>query len=759
MKQIIQDYRTGELELAEVPVPLCSSNKILVRNMASLISIGTERSIIELGKKSLLGKAQARPDLVKRFIDKAKKEGFVKTFKEALGRLDNPTPLGYSSAGIVIEVGENIHKFSPGDIVACIGAGYASHAEYITIPEMLCAKIPKRLKVLGDRWWVEAALKPTTYDPLPQEDYISFEEGAFGMLGIIALHGIRCARLTFGETVAVIGLGLLGLLTVQILKAYGCRVIGIDIDPQKIELAKKLGADLAFATENEFKNGLDKVTQGYGVDTVIITAATKSDVPVNLAVEVARYGARIVLVGVADIHPQRNEMWHKEVEIIVSKAGGPGTFDPFYENKGIDYPAGYVRWTENRNLEEFLRLLAEGRVDVKPLISHRFKIDQAGTVYRDMLDNKGGPYIGVVLEYPHEDDRSEVIGDRTIKMQKPITYHPSPITSQVSVGVIGAGLFGKALLLPALKKVKDIRFHTLSTSSGANTYHTAKKYGFENCTSDYKEVLGGNEINTVIILTPHSLHAKMIIDSLNAGKHIFVEKPLCINEEQLKEIIETYNLQLITNNCFLMVGYNRRFSPHAVKASEYLKDRQDPIVINYRINAGYIPPDHWVHSEEEGGSRIIGEVCHFVDMMQFLTKSNPIRVYAERISGNNRTSLNSDNVVIAIKFEDGSVGNILYSASGDKAYSREQVELFSEGKTIVIEDYKKTDFHYSGKRKTFKTFNQEMGYREELQAFFDIIKGKTETILTPEEIFISTRTVFKINESLKKGHPVNIITG
>ena len=316
MKQIIQNYRSGELELAEVPVPMCSSNKILVKNCASLISIGTERSIIELGQKSLLGKAKARPDLVKRFMDKAKKEGFVKTFKEALDRLDNPTALGYSSAGVVIEVGSNVQKISPGDRVACIGAGYASHAEYITVPENLCCKIP---------------------------DGLTFEEASSGMLGIIALHGIRCAKLSFGESVAVIGLGLLGLISVQILKAYGCKVIGTDIDPAKIELARKLGADYVFASVVDFKNGVEKATYGNGADAVIITAATKSDLPVNTAVDVARYGGKIVLVGVADIHPQRNEMWHKEVEIIVSKAGGPGTFDPFYENKGIDYPIGYVR--------------------------------------------------------------------------------------------------------------------------------------------------------------------------------------------------------------------------------------------------------------------------------------------------------------------------------------------------------------------------------------------------------------------------------
>src|SRR4030042_3549772 len=676
MKQIIQNYRTGELELSEVPVPLCSSNKILVKNMVSLISIGTERSIIELGKKSLLGKAKARPDLAKRFIDKAKKEGLVKTFKEALGRLDNPTPLGYSSAGMVIEVGENIHKFSPGDRVACIGAGYASHAEYITVPENLCTKIPIR-RINKERQITNNDLT---------NNYISFDEGAFGMLGIIALHGIRSAKLNYGESTAVIGIGLLGLLTVQILKAYGCKVVGIDIDPKKVDLAKSLGCDYAFTSENDFRNCIEKMTDGYGSDAVIITAATKSDAPVNTAVDISRYGGRIVLVGIADIHPQRNEMWHKELQIIGSKAGGPGTFDPFYENKGIDYPFGYIRWTENRNLEEFLRLIAEGKVDVKPLITHRFKIDQAESAYKNILEGKDKSHIGVILEYPEEafSVNSYKLNERRISLStnQRITYN----SAHVSIGVIGAGLFGKALLLPALKVIKGIRLHTLSTSSGANAYHTGGKYDFENCTTDYKALVENNEINTVIILTPHSLHARMVIEALKAGKHVFVEKPLCINKEEPGEIIKTYNDSRITYNRLLMVGYNRRFSPHALKAIEYFKDRKDPMVINYRINAGFIPPDHWVHSEEEGGSRIVGEICHFVDMMQFLTKSNPVRVYAERISGNNRTALNSDNAVIALKFNDGSVGNIIYSASGDKAYSREQIEIFSEGRTVVIKD-------------------------------------------------------------------------
>jgi len=736
MFQLVQNYRTGEIELVNVPIPNCGSNSVLVKNHFSLVSIGTERSIIELGKKSLLGKARARPDLVKRFLDKAKKEGFLKTFQEALGRLDNPVPLGYSSAGVVVEVGKNVHKFSVGDKVACVGAGYAAHAEYITVPENLCCKIPEN---------------------------VSFEEASFGMLGIIALHGIRCANLTFGERVAVIGLGLIGLLTVQILKAYGCVVAGFDIDPSKVDLAKQLGVDAAVTDPEEFKNLTNRITEGYGTDAVIITAATKSAEPIHLAVEISRFRGRVVVVGVVDIHPNRNEMWHKEVEIIVSKAGGPGSLDPIYENKGIDYPVGYIRWTENRNLQEFLRLISERKIYLRPLITHRIHIRDALSLYNDMLNNKGGPYIGVVIEY-NKDEKDiyakgvskENYDDKNEKLKVsnfPNLSENSFVTTPV-VGVIGAGLFGKALLIPALSKVPNVKLHTICTAHGINANHVAKKYHFQNITTNYQEVIQNQDINSVVILTPHSSHAKMVIEALKANKHVFVEKPLCINEEELKEIYDTY--VGLANKPFLMVGYNRRFSPHSQKLKETILNRRDPVMIYYRINAGFVQPNHWVHSEEEGGGRIIGEVCHFVDLMMYFTDSLPFKVYAERVSGNNKTIVNDDNVSVTIKFSDGSVGNIFYSASGDKAFSRERVEVYCEGKTILINDFKETQFWFGGKTKKYKTINQEIGYNEELKHFANVISGIEKPKISFEEIYYSTLAVFKINDSLIKGKPIQL---
>jgi len=726
MKQVIQSYRTGAIKLADAPIPMCAADKVLVKNAVSVISIGTERSMIELGKKSLLGKARTRPDLVKRLKEKIKNEGLMKALQEAFGRLDAPTALGYSSAGVVEEVGKNVHKFSPGDRVACMGAGFASHAEYIAVPEQLCAKIPEG---------------------------VSFEEAAFGTLGTIVLHGIHKANIAFGERVAVVGLGLLGLLAVQTLKAYGCAVYGLDVNPAKVALAQKLGADFASTSTEEFKNKIEKLTNGHGADAVLVTASTESAAPVHLAVDIARYGGKIVVIGVADIHPLRHEMWQKEVEIIVSKAGGPGLFDPLYENKNIDYPIGYVRWTEGRNLEEFLRLLGEKSIDVKHLISHTFSIAEAESVYRNILGNKSGPYIGVLFTYPREEGFHTLHGPRAIPNPDARITNPDGKT----LGIIGAGLFGKALFLPALKKITGVRLHTLATSGGANAYHIGRKYGFEHFTTDYQEILHDKDIHAVLILTPHRMHATMVAEALQAKKHVFVEKPLCVSEQELRDIMEVYqDLASSKTLPVLTVGYNRRFSPHASKIKAFLKDRRDPLVTHYRANVGYVPPEHWVHSEQEGGSRIIGEACHFVDFLQWVTGSNPVRVYAERVSGNNKTALNSDNVSITIKFEDGSVGNIVYTASGDRAFSREHCEIFSEGNTVSLTDFRKTEFYRNGRRQTFTTFNQELGHKEELTNFVEAVRGTIPPLLTPEEAFFSTLTTFKIVEALDTGKPQTI---
>ncbi len=726
MKQVIQSYRTGSLELAEVPVPRPSANSVLVQNAASVISIGTERSIIDLGKKSLLGKARARPDLVRRFVEKAKNEGLYKTFQEALGRLDSPTPLGYSSAGIVVEAGSAVHRFSPGDRVACVGAGYAAHADYVVVPENLCARVP---------------------------DSVDLDEAAFGMLGTIALHGIRCAELHFGETVAVIGLGLLGLLGIQILRAYGCTVIGFDLSPDKCRLAAQFGLSESYPDVEGFSRAVERLTRGNGADAVLVTASTQSDAPVNLGVEISRYRGRIVLTGVADVHPNRNEMWHKEVQIIVSRAGGPGLLDPVYENKGIDYPFGYVRWTENRNLEEFLSLIAQRKVDVRRLISSRYPISRAEEAYKAILGGKGPAPVGVVLDYVI--NAAVVPGRRGIDVSARSASAVMPSPGSVRMGVIGAGVFGKAVLLPALVKTRRVKLMTMCTAQSATAAHAARKFGFAVATTDYREVFADANIDAVAILTPHRNHATMILSAIESGKHIYVEKPLCVNEAELASISEAYRAKAEPQGKYLLVGYNRRFSPHTAKIRGFFSNRHDPLVVSYRVNAGFVPKTHWVHGEEEGGSRVIGEICHFVDWIMCVTGSRPTRVFAERVSGNDATVLNSDNLAIVMKLEDGSVGTIVYSAQGDRSLPRECIEVYSEGRVAVCTDFRETVMLSRGTHK-FRTGGQQFGYSQELEHFAGAIIGYADGRVPFSDLSLSTLTVFKINESMQRCQPVDI---
>ena len=721
MKQIVQSYKSGEVKLRDVPVPRCGSKRILVRTTTSLVSIGTERSVIDLGRKSLAGKAAARPDLVRRVWDKAKKEGLLKTYKEVLGRLDTPTPLGYSCAGTIEECGIAATEFSPGDRVACIGQGFASHAEFVSIPVNLACRIPEG---------------------------VSDEEAAFGMLGIIALHGIRCADLSFGSRVVVMGLGLLGLLTVQMLQAYGSEVIALDPAEDKAELAKQFGVKDSTSQASELQRLTETRTHAQGVDAVIITAATKKRDPVDQAIQLCRSKGKIVVVGVVDIHPDRNELWQKEVELVVSKAAGPGSLDPLYELEGIDLPISEVRWTQKRNLEEFLRLLQSKKVDVQPLITHRFSIADAEQAYTQLIAGKLDKPIGVLLEY---------IKDTPIQRCFPLPAVSGSASSRqgsVNLGVIGAGLFGKALLLPALQKLPEACLHTLATSSGANVEHSGRKFGFLNQTTDTEQVWNTPDIQAVIGLTPHSHHASLVHSALENQKSLFLEKPLCTTEEELTELREI--AEMMESLPILMVGHNRRFSPHTKKMQTWLQSRNTPLVIQMRVNSGFVPATHWVHSEDEGRSRIVGEMSHFIDLMQSLTGAMVTRVHAERISGDNQNTVNNDNVVIALKFADGSVGNLTYAASGDKAYSREALEIFFEGKTISSQDFRKSELHGTGKSTAFKTRGQEMGFTEELKHFTNCVAGKETLLVSPEKMFATMEIIFAIERSLATANAVSL---
>jgi predicted dehydrogenase/threonine dehydrogenase-like Zn-dependent dehydrogenase len=721
MKQVVQSYKTGEVALRDVVVPQCGSKRILVRTRHSLISLGTERSTIELGRKSLLGKAASRPDLVRRAWDKAKKEGLLKTWREAMGRLDTPTPLGYSSAGVVVECGLAATDFSPGDRVACVGQGFASHAEFVSIPVNLATRIPEG---------------------------VSDEEAAFGMLGIIALHGIRCANLSFGSRVVVMGLGLLGLLTIQMLRAYGCEVIAIDPAQDKISVASRLGFNELVNNSSDLEDMAHARSGGFGVDAVIITAASKERSLVDQAITLSRVKGRIVVVGTADIHPDRNDLWQKEIELVVSRAAGPGSLDPLYEVEGIDLPIGDVRWTQKRNLQEFLRLIAEKKVDVQTLITQRFDITEAEAVYAQFVKGELAQPIGVMLNYP---ESASVIR----KLSFSSTVSPAlNMNGVLRVGVIGAGLFGKALLLPALQQQKGVQLHTLVTGSGVSAEHSARKFEFLHQSTSSNDVWQNPEIDAVIGLTPHSQHASLVKSAIEFGKPLFLEKPVCISPDELQELKDlAESAQALPP---VVVGHNRRYSPHATQILKWLQSRQGPLVLQMRINTGFIPSSHWVHSDDEGRSRIVGEMSHFIDLIQFLVGSPIARVSAERVSGDNRSVVNNDNIAISFKMMDGSVGSLIYSASGDKAYSREALEIFFDGKTIVSRDFRETQLHQNGKVETFKTRAQEMGYVQELQNFVSVASGTSADVEAFGQVVATMEVIFAIERSLATAATVSL---
>lgn len=718
MKAVVQNYRSGLVRVAEVPAPQCPTNGILVRTVASLVSIGTERSMIELGRKSLLGKARARPDLFKRALEKAQREGYWKTLRELLARLDAPISLGYSSAGVVVEAGTAAHSFSPGDRVACVGHPFASHAEFASVPVNMACHIPEKVKD---------------------------EEAAFCMLGAIAMHGVRSTQLSLGGTVTVIGLGLLGILTAQILRAYGCQVVGMDPDPSKIRLCDELGITDTVTTNQELQEAVLRRTEGVGCDAVIIAAATKSSEPVSTAVGLCRQRGRVVILGVADIHPDRNEMWKNEVDIVVSKAGGPGALDPIYEMDGIDLPTGVARWTQGRNVEEFLRLVAEKKVIVDKLVTHRSPITQADTLYEKLVDGKLDNVVGVMLTYPE-----------TAALSRRVVFQDSRhiLSRKPRLAVMGAGLFGRSVFLPALAREKDIDLNVLVTSSGINSEHSASKFGFRECSTDTDGIFDREDVDTVIALLPHSQHAKTVLTALANGKHLLVEKPLCITPKEL-DCIEAALTSCVTPPV-IMVGHNRRYSRHTEKMKEWLAQRTAPLVMTIRINAGFVPPDHWVHSEREGRSRIVGEGTHFIDLMVALVGSEINSVHAMRVCGDDKTVVNNDNFGALLRFSDGSIANLIYTAQGPRTVSREVIEIYSEGRTIVSTDFRSTEFFTPSGRKRFSTGKQNYGYEEEIAHFIGAVQGRLTLEPALSSMVHTMKVVFAIERSLAEGVQVSV---
>lgn len=731
MKQVLQNYKTGQLSVEEVPMPAVNPGGVLVKNAYSLISAGTERSSVELARKSLLGKAKSRPEDLRRVIQLAKKQGVWNAYKTALARLETPTPLGYSSSGIVMEGGAGVKEFKPGDRVACAGGGYASHAEVVFVPKNLCAYVPEEV-------------------PL---DWASFTT-----LCAIALQGVRQADIRVGEHCAVIGLGLLGQSTVQLLKASGCRVIGIDIDKEKVELAKTCGADDAVLRSGDVENSIDAFTGGHGVDVVIITAATASNDPLILAPQIARDRAKVVLVGAAKIDFPREPYYRKELSFILARSYGPGRYDTQYEEGGVDYPIGYVRWTEKRNMEAVLNLMAEKKLDMTPLISHRLKIEDAQKAYDMVLGKTEEKFLGILFEYDLAKEHTTKI---IIKEKKAVVSGLNqrsgagsrPI-SAIGLGFIGVGNFARSFLLP---HIKDVNCVGVADVQGATAQMVAKKYGYSYCTSDYKELLSDETINTICIATRHNLHAQLIIESLKAGKNVYCEKPLCLNKEELKTIVEVHNsmtqLPNGTITPILMVGFNRRFAPLILRARQFLTKKIGPYLINYRINAGMLPPDHWLLDVKQGGGRIIGEVCHFVDVISYFTQAQLVSVYAESLDDSQTAA--QDNIVATLKYDDGSVGSIAYFAIGDKDFPKERVEVFGDNKVCVIDDFKELILSSRGKQKRTKA-SQDKGYANEIEALFSAIKQGTQAPIPFSSIIETTLATFAINESIRLGKAVSI---
>jgi predicted dehydrogenase/threonine dehydrogenase-like Zn-dependent dehydrogenase len=715
MKQVLQNRKTGRPFVGEVPVPALQRGRVLVRTVASLISAGTERASVELVSKGLFQEARQRPDLVKAVVAKVKSEGLLNTFASVRDKMAASSTLGYSAAGIVAEVADDVTEFHIGDRVACAGVGFASHAEVLSVPKNLCVHLP---------------------------DEVSFEAGAFGTLGAIALQGVRLAEPTLGESIVVIGLGLVGQLTIQLLKANGCRVFGLDLDLARVALAIELGADRAVVSNEEAANEIEKWTRGRGADAVLITAATDSNQPVELAARVSRLKGRVIVVGMTGLDIPRAPFFSRELKLIISMSYGPGRYDPNYEERGHDYPLPYVRWTEKRNIESFLELIGDKRVNVERLTTHRFRIEDAERAYALISAESTEPYLGVLLNYDP---------DREVTTRVPLTPAVPRAEKAIRLGVIGAGGYVPAMLLPHFKS-EGVEFRSIATASGVSAHDVGKRFGFAQAVSNAEEVLDDPDINLVVIGTRHDSHAELARKALERGKNVFVEKPLALDDDQLDQVL----LAAANSTGKLMVGFNRRYSPLARRAKEFFADRNTPLSIVYRVNAGRIPKEHWTQDAVEGGGRIVGEVCHFIDLMQFLTDSTPVSVFAESMSAKSDKTVDADSVFITLRFADGSNGSIAYLSEGDKSLPKERVEIFGGGRTFVLDDYRRATLHKDGREEQVTLKSQDKGQQSQVHEVCACVLQGTEAPIRINDLTATTRATFRILDSLREHRPLEI---
>lgn len=712
MQNVVQNYRTGTLAVTENPVPQIREGSVLVQTQFSIISAGTEKTKVDTAKKSLLGKAMARPDLVRQVINRAKKEGLLRTWQVVSDRLNAPTPLGYSCSGRIIETQGDVGDLRVGDLVACAGSS-ANHAEIVSIPRNLAVRIPEG---------------------------VSLDHAAFATLGAIAVQGVRQGSVQFGEKVAVIGLGLIGLMTIQILRAAGCRVLGIDIDPAKLKLARDLGCE---ATVHSHDEGLEEqvllFTGGYGVDATIITAASSSNQPIELSGDITRERGRVVVVGLTKMDVPREPFYLKEIELRISRSYGPGRYDNDYEEKGRDYPFAYVRFTENRNMGCFLELLQGGQVRLDPLITHRFKFADATSAYALIGGERKEPYIGILLEY-----------DRPLeKISRRLEFTPKKLSQEkLRIGIVGAGKYATTNLLPWISQHPGLAIGSICTATGITAVAVAQKFGGTSAESDANAVITGSD--AVLIATRHDSHARYACEALLKGKPVYVEKPLALNDAELAQVRAAL---LSAPNASVMVGFNRRFAPASDLVRQHFKSVPTPLLINMRVNAGPIPADHWIQDPEVGGGRLVGEGCHFVDLAVALGGS-PIRaVQAAAIPIAGTPPARWDNFSLQLELENGTLATIAYTSVGDPGLAKERIEVHGGGKSAVIDDFQVVELWSGRKCRREKSSTQDKGQRAEVDAWAAGLKAGTAPIPWPQLESIH-RACFAALRSMQSGERI-----
>jgi len=713
MKQVLQNLKTGETVVENVPCPRTPHGHLLIRTACTLVSTGTERMLVDFGKANLIDKARQQPDKVKEVLDKVRTDGLAPTVRAVRHKLDQPLPMGYCNVGVVVDVGTGVDGFDIGDRVVSNGW----HAEFVAVPKNLCAKMPAA---------------------------VSDEDAAFTVIGAIALQGLRLAGPTLGESFVVTGLGLIGLIAIQLLKANGCRVLGIDVDPTKISIAKQLGAETV-----DLSSGQDPIkaahhfSRGRGVDGVLITASTTSNEPVHQAAVMCRKRGRIVLIGVVGLELSRSDFYQKELSFQVSCSYGPGRYDTEYEDKGHDYPVGYVRWSEQRNFEAVLDMMSAGRLSTAPLISHRFDLTDAAKAY-DLMTS-GSP-LGIILQIPkREPEDIDQDSHRTVRIK---SSQPSDTESPVRVGFIGAGNYATQILIPAFAD-SAATLHTVACSRGVSGVHAAKKFGIRNSTTSTEELIESPDINTVVVATRHDSHARYACAALRAGKHVFVEKPLAIHRDELAEIESAYEGRPNAGTSpILMVGFNRRFAPQIKKIKALLENTPVPKSFIMTVNAGAVPGDSWTQDRAVGGGRIIGEGCHFVDLLRFLAAAPITKVQAMRMGGSAGTDVCDDKVSIQLAFKDGSLGTVHYLANGHKSFPKERLEVFCGESILQLDNFRKLrGYNWPGFRK-MNLFNQDKGHRGCVTSFVEAVMKSQPSPIPFDQLIEVTRTCFDIVEQI-----------